>query len=103
MNGQDEKNLDLGNSVKAAAQEAQGVIAETAETVKNVAANAAARGQEFAREAGQQASAAAATAYGASNEFLDVVEGAIRQNPWSALLIAGAAGYGLACLVKHSR
>ena len=103
MNGQDEKIQDLGNTAKAATQDAQGVIAETAETVKNAAVNAAARGQELARGAGQQASAAAATAYEASNEFLDVVEGAIRQNPWSALLIAGAAGYGLACLVKNSR
>ena len=97
MNGQDEKDRDLGTSIKAAAQDAQGVIADTAETVKN----AAARGQELALEAGRQATAAAQSAYGTSNEVLDMVEDAIRQNPWSAVLLAGMAGYGLACLVKQ--
>jgi ElaB/YqjD/DUF883 family membrane-anchored ribosome-binding protein len=96
-----------GEKIEAAADEAAGVIAETAGRLKSVAVEAgntaqeyANTAQEYAREAGRQAGAMAQTAYSTGNEALDAVEGVIRQNPWAALLIAGAAGYGLACLVK---
>jgi ElaB/YqjD/DUF883 family membrane-anchored ribosome-binding protein len=96
--------------IEAAADEAAGVIAGTAGRLKGVAVEAgntaqeyANTAQEYAREAGRQAGAMAQTAYSTGNEAFDVVEDVIRRNPWAALLIAGAAGYGLACLVKSGR
>jgi len=96
------------NGVIEAVQEAQGTIAETAQTVKDTAADIGARAAdmgtkatEYAREAGRQATAAAQTVYGTSNDVLEVVEGFARENVWGSLLIAGAIGYGLACLIKQ--
>ena len=105
MKGQTQKN-----GISEAVQEAQGTVIETAQMLKDTASDAAGmasdvagRAQEYAREAGRQATAAAQSVYGQSNEMLDVVEGFARENVWSALLIAGAIGYGLACLVKSTR
>jgi hypothetical protein len=94
---------DQGNTLKVAAEEAQDAVAETATTAKSIAADVGDRAQQLAREAGRQATAAAETAYGAGGDVLSIVEDAARQNIWGALLIAGAVGYGLACLVKESR
>ena len=98
------------NGVIEAAEEVQGRVAETAQTIKETAATIGGKAQEVAAEAGRQAGAAAQTAYGAaqsaystSNDLLGVVEGMARENVWPALLVAGAIGYGLACLVKNSR
>jgi len=82
---------DQANGIKAEARAAEGLISETAEKVRGVAADAGGRAQELAREAAQ-------TIYGSSNALLDAFEGAIRQNPLGALLVAGAAGYGIAYL-----
>jgi ElaB/YqjD/DUF883 family membrane-anchored ribosome-binding protein len=105
MNGRNQ-----ANQIKEAAEEAQGTIAETAERVRSAAVEAGGKAQEFAAEAGRQAGAAAQAAYGAAqtaystgNDALDVVEDLARQNIWASLLVAGAVGYGLACLVKNSR
>jgi ElaB/YqjD/DUF883 family membrane-anchored ribosome-binding protein len=83
-------------------------VAETAQTVKDTAADLGTKAQHYASEAGKQATAAAQTAYGAAqsaystgNDMLDVVESFTRENVWGSLLIAGAVGYGLACLIKH--
>jgi ElaB/YqjD/DUF883 family membrane-anchored ribosome-binding protein len=84
-----------------AAQQAKGVIAETADRVKGAAVDAGDRAQAFAREAGRQATAAAETLYGQGNEMRDVIERTVVENPWPALLIAGAIGYGMACLVHR--
>ena len=97
------RTLDQGNSLKAAAEEAQDAVAETATTAKSIAANVGDRAQQLAHEAGRQVTAAAETAYGAGGDVLSIVEDAARQNILGALLIAGAVGYGLACLVKNSR
>jgi ElaB/YqjD/DUF883 family membrane-anchored ribosome-binding protein len=91
------------NGITEAAAEAQGTIAETAQTVRDTAADLGAKAGEYAREAGRQAGAAAQTAYSTGNDVRDMVEGFTRQNVWSSLLIAGAVGYGLACLVKNTR
>ena len=91
------------NGVSEAAEQAQGVIADTAETVKNAAADMTARASEYSREAGRQASAAAQTAYEVSGDVRGMVEGFTRENVWGSLLLAAVAGYGLACLVKSTR
>ena len=98
------------NGVIETAQEAQNTIAETAQTVKDTAADIGAKAAdmgakatEYAREAGRQATAAAQTAYSTGNDVLGVVEGFARENVWGSLLLAGAVGYGLACLIKSSR
>ena len=91
------------NGVIEAVEEAQGTVAETAQAVKDAAADVGAKAQEIAAQAGRQVSAAAQTVYGTSNDVLGIVEGAARENLWAALLVAGAVGYELACLVKNSR
>jgi ElaB/YqjD/DUF883 family membrane-anchored ribosome-binding protein len=91
------------NGVTEAVQDAQNTIAETAQTVKDTAVDIGAKAQDYAREAGRQASAAAQTAYSTGNDVLGVVESFTRENVWGSLLIAGAVGYGLACLVKSTR
>jgi ElaB/YqjD/DUF883 family membrane-anchored ribosome-binding protein len=92
---------DPNDMVGEAAQQAKKVIADTAQRVKGAALDAGDRAQTFAREAGRQATAAAETLYGQGNEMRDVIERAVVENPWPALLIAGAIGYGMACLVKR--
>jgi ElaB/YqjD/DUF883 family membrane-anchored ribosome-binding protein len=89
--------------VAEAADRAQGAIVETAQTVRDAAADMGARASDYAREAGRQVSGAARSAYGSGNDMLDVVEGFARSNVWASLAIAGAVGYGLACLIKNSR
>ena len=102
------------NGVVEAAEEAQGTIAETAQTVidaatavggkaQEYATTVGGKAQEYATEAGRQATAAAQTAYSTGNDALAVVEDLARENIWPALLIAGAVGYGLACLFKSTR
>jgi ElaB/YqjD/DUF883 family membrane-anchored ribosome-binding protein len=91
------------NGVAEAAEQAQGVIADTAETVKSAAANVSAKAGEYAREAGRHAGSAAQTAYGAGGDVLDIVESFTRENVWGSLLLAAAVGYGLACLIKNTR
>lgn len=49
-------------------------------------------------DAANQVSAAAGAVYNEGNEVADVIEEAIRRNPWSAVLLAGAIGYGIARL-----
>lgn len=85
------------------AEQARGVVADTAQTVKDTAVDIGARAGEYAREAGRQTTAAARTAYGAGGDVIDVVENFTRGNVWGSLLIAAAVGYGLACLVKNTR
>ena len=97
------------NGMIATAEQAQGTIVETAQTVRDAAvdlgakaADVGARAGDYAREAGRQAGVAAQSAYSTGNDVLDMVESFTRQNVWGSLLIAGAVGYGLACLVKNT-
>ena len=54
----------------------------------------------MAKQAAQQAGAAAQTAYNRTLDARQTVEQAVVENPLLSLLVAGAVGYGLACLVK---
>jgi ElaB/YqjD/DUF883 family membrane-anchored ribosome-binding protein len=72
------------DTVHRMAEQARSAITDTANTVRGVAS-----------EAGNQASAAAEAVYAQGNEVADVIEEAIRRNPWSAVLLAGAIGYGI--------
>jgi ElaB/YqjD/DUF883 family membrane-anchored ribosome-binding protein len=89
------------SGLKDRAQEVQDKIGDAAQGLMETAADAGARAQNMARDAGQRATAAAETMYGAGSDVADLVEGVVRQNPWASLLVAMAAGYGLACLVKQ--
>jgi ElaB/YqjD/DUF883 family membrane-anchored ribosome-binding protein len=91
------------NGVIEATEQAQETMTETARTVRDAAANIGGKAQQYASEAGRQATAAAQTAYNTGNDVLGRVESLTRENVWPALLIAGALGYGLACLVKATK
>jgi ElaB/YqjD/DUF883 family membrane-anchored ribosome-binding protein len=95
------------NGVIEAAEQAQDAMVETAQTVRDTAATIGGKAQQYATEAGRQATAAAQTAYDTAyntgNDMLTRVESLTRENVWPALLIAGALGYGLACLVKNTK
>jgi hypothetical protein len=58
--------------------------------------------QDVVREAGRQASAVAESVYGQGGDLIEVIEGAIRGNPISSVLVAAALGYGIARL-SHPR
>jgi ElaB/YqjD/DUF883 family membrane-anchored ribosome-binding protein len=101
MKGDEMTEQDRKHMGRDAAQQAKGVIAETVELVKGVAVEAGDRAQEFARHTGRQATAAAEGLYGQGNEVRNVIERTIVESPWPALLIAGAIGYGMACLIHR--
>jgi len=89
------------DEVKDRAQEVQATIGDAAQGLMEIAADAGVRAQGLARDAGQRATVAAETVYDAGSEVAGLVEGVVRQNPWASLLVAMAAGYGLACIVKQ--
>jgi ElaB/YqjD/DUF883 family membrane-anchored ribosome-binding protein len=91
------------NGVIEAAEQAQEAVTETARTVRDAAVDIGGKAQQYAAEAGRQATAAAQTAYNGGSDVLTRVESLTRENVWPALLIAGAIGYGLACVVKNAR
>ena len=95
------------NGMIEATEQAQDAMAETARTVRDTAVDLGGKAQQYAAEASRQATAAAQTAYDTAyntgNDMLVRVENLTRENVWPALLIAGALGYGLACLIKNSR
>ena len=95
------------NGMIEATEQAQDAVTETARTVRDSAASLGGKAQEYATEAGRQATAAAQsaydTAYNAGNDMLTRVENMTRENVWPALLIAGALGYGLACLLRNTK
>lgn len=92
-----------GRSQARAAKETAAGAAQSVMDVADAAGDVGTRAQGLARDAGRRATAAAETAYDAGSEVADRVEGTVRQNPWASLLVALAAGYGLACLVKQQR
>jgi ElaB/YqjD/DUF883 family membrane-anchored ribosome-binding protein len=89
---------DTEDSASAIAQTVSGA----ADKVSRVAGQAAETAQGVAREAGRQASAVAESVYGQGGDLVDVIEGAIRGNPISSVLVAAAVGYGIARL-SHRR
>jgi len=99
---------DVRNGVREVGEQAKSVITETTEAAKaavsrgmTAAQEAGEAAQGMARQAAQQATAAAGTVYNQSLEARDVLEQAVVQNPFLSLLVAGAIGYGLACLVRN--
>lgn len=101
-------------AVKDSAQGAMDAAAEAGRTVKDMASDAGRTAMDAAAEAGtrarnatqyaaEQATAAVESAYDTGSVVADMVQGAVRQNPWASLVVALAAGYGIACLVKQQR
>ena len=91
------------NGTMETAQETQGAIIETAQTLRDTAADIGTRAQHYAAEAGRQVGSAAQSVYGNGNEARAFVESIVRDNVWAGLLVAGCVGYGLACLVKNAK
>ena len=98
MNGQSQVKA----ATEAAGDAAQRVM-DVAADVGGAVVDAGTTARDMARDAGRRASAAADTIYGSGSEVAGVVDGIVRQNPWASLLVAMAAGYGLACIVKQQR
>ena len=91
------------NGVAEASEAAQGAVVETAQMLRDAATGAGTAAQVIAAATGRQARAAVQSAYGTGNDMLGQVEVMARENIGLSLLIAGAVGYGLACLVKNAR
>jgi ElaB/YqjD/DUF883 family membrane-anchored ribosome-binding protein len=100
MSNQDATRQAKG-TITEMAQQAQDTISETADRVTAAAAATTDAVAGIARETGRRVGAAAESALGNGNAILDAMEGSIRENPWTALLIAGAAGYGISLLIHH--
>ena len=89
------------STITEAARQAQDTIGETADRATAGAAATVERAAGIARETGRRVGATAESVLGNGNAILDAMEGSIRENPWTALLIAGAAGYGISLLIHH--
>jgi ElaB/YqjD/DUF883 family membrane-anchored ribosome-binding protein len=101
-------DTNVKNLGKNAADQASGLIGDAAEVARDIAGrgrdavqSAGERVQSVAGELATQAGVAAETLYGRSTEARDYVERAVAANPFPALLIAGAIGYGIACLAHR--
>ncbi len=77
------------------------VLKAGTDKMSEVAGEALDNAQEMARQTGRQARAVAETAYRQGTDVIDVIEDAIREYPFGAVLIAGAIGYGMARLVHR--
>ena len=82
------------DTANGAVRQARNALSDTADSVKNLANDAAERAQLLAREAG----AAAESLY--NSDMRANIERAVVENPWAALLVAGALGYGIARLMR---
>jgi ElaB/YqjD/DUF883 family membrane-anchored ribosome-binding protein len=102
MDGQSQAKT-VKDAASEAAQNVMDVAADTGRAAIDAAADAGARVRSAAQYAGRQATMAADTAYDTGSDVADLIGGAVRQNPWTSLAVALAAGYGLACLVKQTR
>ena len=71
-------------------------MTSTTDKVSELADQAAATAQDIARKAGRQASAVAESVHGQGGDLIEVIEGAIRDNPIGSVLLAAAVGYGIA-------
>jgi hypothetical protein len=89
---------DPESNASAIAQTVSGAV----DKVSSVAGHAAETAQDVAREARRQANAVVESAYGQGGDLVEVIEGAIRGNPISSVLVAAALGYGIARL-SHRR
>jgi ElaB/YqjD/DUF883 family membrane-anchored ribosome-binding protein len=89
---------DPESSASAIAQTVSGAV----DKVSSVAGHAAETAQDVAREARRQANAVVENAYDQGGDLIEVIEGAIRGNPISSVLMAAAIGYGIARL-SHRR
>ncbi len=94
---------NIAGVVHAATERASSAIHDVAATVGSAASDAATRGVEAARDyVGWQNLQSGADYVGKQGaQALDYVRRNTAEQPWVALLIAGAVGYALAYLVHH--
>jgi ElaB/YqjD/DUF883 family membrane-anchored ribosome-binding protein len=89
------------DAITATEQQAQDILGEAAERVTAATAATADAATEIARRAGRRIGEAAESAVGNGNAILGAMEGSIRENPWTALLLAGVAAYGISLLIHR--
>ncbi len=90
--------LDQG---KAMIQDAQASAAGLARQASEAGSQAMAQAGQVAREAGNQATQAATNLYQQSSRAGDFITQYAAEQPVTALLVAGAIGYGLAYLIHR--
>ncbi|HVC52177.1 MAG TPA: hypothetical protein VND87_09160 [Stellaceae bacterium] len=90
-------------TAREAVRQATTAVAETVQGVKDAAADAGAKTQALARQAGHQAGAAAQNLYGQGSGLVAGLDRTVAENPLAALLIAGAIGYGVAWMTTRRR
>src|SRR5436190_19903523 len=97
---------DTRRSIQATAGDAMEQATSTArnlsEQAKSVAADAGVRAQELARRAREQAMTASDTLYQQGSRAGEYIARGVDEYPFTALLVAGMVGYGLAYLI-HNR
>jgi|ERR1700729_3893437 ElaB/YqjD/DUF883 family membrane-anchored ribosome-binding protein len=105
MKGSEMSNQDAARSAKGTitemAQQAPDTISETTDRVTAAAAATADAAAGIARETGRRVGAATESALGSGNAILNAMDAPIRANPWAALLVAGAVGYGISLLIHR--
>ena len=94
--------LDQGEAMIQDAQTSAATLARQASEVGTQAmAQAGELVQGAAREAGNQATQAATNLYQQGSRAGDFISQYVAEQPVTALLVAGAIGYGLAYLIHH--
>ena len=91
----------MGVHVSEPKDRASGTITELVSGAAEKVSEVADQAVGVAREAGNWARAAAESAYGQGNGLLEDIEDATRQNPFRALLVAGAIGFGFGYLARR--
>jgi ElaB/YqjD/DUF883 family membrane-anchored ribosome-binding protein len=102
---QDGGMAEGGSTMEQAKEMARNVGEQTrnvGEQARNMASTATATAQDLARRAREQTSAATDTLYQQSTQAGEYLTRNVHEYPLTALLIAGAVGYGLGYLI-HSR
>ena len=83
-------------------EQAQGMARDVGEQARAAAADAGATAQDLARRAREQAAAASDVLYEQGKRAGEYLTENVNEYPLTALLIAGAIGYGIAFLI-HAR
>ena len=101
-NAAEETRRQVQATANEAIEQAKTVARNVGEQAKSVAADAGTRAQDLARRAREQAMVASDTLYEQGTRAGEYIARGVDEYPFTALLVAGAIGYGLAYLI-HSR
>ena len=97
-----EQQRTEGGVVESTVEQAKTMARTVGDQARNIASNAGATAQDLARLAREQTSVATDTLYQQGTRAGEYLTRNVNEYPLTALLIAGAVGYGLGYLIHSS-